>query len=746
MRIHLIAIHYDKSGNTIGFRLLDQDSKDIKDVPYDSALMAVKSRQITIRGIELQQGKLKGSNGSFERYPKLVGGKLVGKSPLIVLNELGDQGYTVSDLKGMIQNYRTKDVITLAKSMGIANGKVVQQEGKEPFISAISGSYERVELPAQKKKVGNRKRQTVSKKVENTPKVEDKKREPATIASDKTNLPDSVKERVEKIKKMTGSVGRRGLGEITRITGRSPEVSKLKEIDPKTGMTIEQKLTQAMLVLRTIRPFYYSILYNLRKVESEEVPTMGVSIKTLYFNSDFVKEQSLPELVFVLIHEVLHVAMSHTTRQMERRHLLWNVACDLFINKVICEEMGIKPGDAPLILNEDYYGVGVKFLEGGLYNQKIDTKNDTPEKIYNEMAQELENLKDQMEQSGEGSGDGSGDGSGNQSSSGESGSEGQDDAGGVEGDEKQDGDGQSKGQEKQDKDGEGQGKDGEGQGKQDKDGEGQGKQDKDGEGQGKDGDKGIEDAEYRGKKVGKIRVVDLVEDEETAQMSDVQKDIASRSILERAVVLQRQIGTFGGEDGGFLERYVEEALAPKVNWMSLLRSKMTKASQTINTYSRPDKRFISRGMILPGPKKLENDTLENVKVCIDTSGSITDQELGVALAQIKQLLDVFKAKAELLYWDTQVRAVYEFEDIKELMDKKPMGGGGTDVNCVFEHFNSGEYKKRRKPQPSIVIIFTDGYFGAVESKHRKYRDTIWVIHNNNNFEPPFGSMAKFKYE
>ena len=46
-------------------------------------------------------------------------------------------------------------------------------------------------------------------------------------------------------------------------------------------------------------------------------------------------------------------------------------------------------------------------------------------------------------------------------------------------------------------------------------------------------------------------------------------------------------------------------------------------------------------MILPGPKKIENDTLENVKICIDTSGSIGPKDLGIALAQIDQLLNTY---------------------------------------------------------------------------------------------------------
>jgi predicted metal-dependent peptidase len=177
----------------------------------------------------------------------------------------------------------------------------------------------------------------------------------------------------------------------------------------------------------------------------------------------------------------------------------------------------------------------------------------------------------------------------------------------------------------------------------------------------------------------------------------------------------------------------------------LLKNKLTLATQTVNTFARPDKRFRSRGMIMPGPKKLDNDALENVKICIDTSGSISPRDLGVALTQIDQLFKKFHADAEVLYWDTRIRAIYPFEDPKELVNKKPMGGGGTDANCIFEYFEENkDYRIGKKKKPSIIIVFTDGCFGDVHKRYSKYKDTIWVINGNYDFTAPFGSKAMFK--
>ena len=245
---------------------------------------------------------------------------------------------------------------------------------------------------------------------------------------------------------------------------------------------------------------------------------------------------------------------------------------------------------------------------------------------------------------------------------------------------------------------------------------------------------------------------DLITDSKSENLSQERAQQIADSVLRRAVVNHKMRGqSFGGETGSFLERYVEEVLAPKVNWKKVLKRKLTALAEKENSFSSPDKRFISRDRILPGPRDAEPGALEGVKICIDTSGSISDEDLGIALAQIKQLLKIYKAKAELLYWDTQVHCGYDFDNtsFKDIIKKKPLGGGGTDANCIFKYFNQcKEYKSGRKQTPSVVIVFTDGYFGDVERKYaKKYKDTIWVICGDTErekFEPPFGVVAELK--
>ena len=142
----LIAIANISNGEkTIGFRLLDTETKQVKNVPIYNITGALKANTIQIDNLILKDRAVSGYNGSIDRLPKIVEGKLVGKSPLIILNTLGNIGYTVSDYKGTIVNVKEADLIKYAKNNGISNGKIVSKDSRE-FISSIEGGYEVVSL------------------------------------------------------------------------------------------------------------------------------------------------------------------------------------------------------------------------------------------------------------------------------------------------------------------------------------------------------------------------------------------------------------------------------------------------------------------------------------------------------------------------------------------------------------------------------------------------------------------------
>lgn len=135
MNIVMIAVH-KRSNKIIGFRFLDTDSRKVQDVTYDSAYNVLSSGKVGIENIKVDGDKIVGSNGALQRYPCLVGNQLVGKSPLIILFELANNRYRVSNYMGEIVDIEESEAIRYINTEGIANGKVVNNS-----ISSISGTY-----------------------------------------------------------------------------------------------------------------------------------------------------------------------------------------------------------------------------------------------------------------------------------------------------------------------------------------------------------------------------------------------------------------------------------------------------------------------------------------------------------------------------------------------------------------------------------------------------------------------------
>lgn len=150
MNITMIGVH--KSGNrVIGFRILDTDSGEIKDVPIDNIKQVLSAGKVEIENLRVEGDRVLGSNGALQRYPSIVNGRLSGKSPLIIISELVDNCYRVTNYMGEIVDIEEQRAIEYAKSEGISNGKIVTSEDGSSHISSIVGSYKQDKLLAGRK-------------------------------------------------------------------------------------------------------------------------------------------------------------------------------------------------------------------------------------------------------------------------------------------------------------------------------------------------------------------------------------------------------------------------------------------------------------------------------------------------------------------------------------------------------------------------------------------------------------------
>jgi len=144
MEIYMVGVH-KKGKDIIGFRMLslEKDNKtEIKDVAYTIVLNTLQAGLAKIHNIKLENNRIKGSNGSLDRYG------IVNKSQsLVILKELHDDrdkfiGYLCSDSLGNTKRLTESEAVTFAEKLGIANGKVMRTNNSEKHISSIEGTYE----------------------------------------------------------------------------------------------------------------------------------------------------------------------------------------------------------------------------------------------------------------------------------------------------------------------------------------------------------------------------------------------------------------------------------------------------------------------------------------------------------------------------------------------------------------------------------------------------------------------------
>lgn len=176
-----------------------------------------------------------------------------------------------------------------------------------------------------------------------------------------------------------------------------------------------------------------------------------------------------------------------------------------------------------------------------------------------------------------------------------------------------------------------------------------------------------------------------------------------------------------------LQRFVDELTTPKVDWKSVLQRFVTETSKNDYTWSRPNKRFIEQGFFLP---TLHSESMGEVVVAIDTSGSITQDVLTAFASEIKAIIgSVRPSCTHVVYCDSAINHVDTFDPNDELHFDMH-GGGGTDFCPPFEYVAEYDIK------PVCLVYLTDGY--GCFPPPADY-PVLWVM--TTSVQPPFGECV-----
>ena len=173
---------------------------------------------------------------------------------------------------------------------------------------------------------------------------------------------------------------------------------------------------------------------------------------------------------------------------------------------------------------------------------------------------------------------------------------------------------------------------------------------------------------------------------------------------ERAIIMGKMAEMAAKQCGNMpagIERMLAESRKTITDWREVLNRFLNEVTAKDYCFSRPNKRFLDRGFVLPS---LYSKTIGKVIVAVDTSGSVDTSELNRLITEVTKILDYINessdtAEIDIIYFDHKVQGHETYTGSEVL---KPKGGGGTCFRTFINYINEQELN------PDLVICLTDG--------------------------------------
>jgi predicted metal-dependent peptidase len=367
----------------------------------------------------------------------------------------------------------------------------------------------------------------------------------------------------------------------------------------------------ARIVAQSRWPYLSTLLFNLKIVESHELPTLAVDEGwRMYYSPEFVMDQTPEALATMVLHEALHCVNQHGPRfraltQPSERHVAWNSAGDVGINHVL-DEAHMPWGDfEPLRFS---------------HLSKFDVKPEmATEKIYFTIVDYINEHPDEFQS--------------------------QSDCGSVVG--------------------------------------------------------------------GKARDYEIARSDSgnpaiKSDQQDVIRDQVAQEILNYARI--KGIGSLPG----FLLRWAEDLLEPKIDWRKAFAGAFRSSLATVlgrrdYVYTRPSRRQSamrtgSHEIILPSMRKPAPPA---IAIVVDTSGSVSIDEIKMFLTEVDGIVKAngISSGVTVIPCDMEVGEIQKLRSRGAITTLRLHGGGGTDMGVGIAAAGL------LRPTPKIIVVFTDGYTG-----------------------------------
>ena len=377
-----------------------------------------------------------------------------------------------------------------------------------------------------------------------------------------------------------------------------------------------RRILLARMAVLTRSGFFGLLLMHMRFALDDSIKTAATDGERIIFGPRFLDSLSDRELAFILMHEIMHVALRHVSRNGDRNDFKFNIACDIVVNSNILQSAGMDLRSITL----DRYGESMHLTPKGDEGFKY-----TAEEVY-----------EMLPPSG-----------------------------------------------------------------------------------------------------GKPKAGAFADDHSRWGASDDEAlDALWDSRIRDAYEAAKSRGKSTGNLPAGIERALKDLLESKTDWRVLLNDFI---QEEVVDYSflPPDRRFADSPFLLPD----FNDTeavVRNILFMIDTSASMTEEEVTQAYSEVKGAIDQFGGKLEgwLGFFDAKVVPPVPFTDENEFRVIRPKGGGGTSFEAIFRYVR----EEMVDMEIASIIILTDGFAPFPEKEATMGIPVLWMI-NNDRVQPPWGKTA-----
>lgn len=205
--------------------------------------------------------------------------------------------------------------------------------------------------------------------------------------------------------------------------------------------------------------------------------------------------------------------------------------------------------------------------------------------------------------------------------------------------------------------------------------------------------------------------------------------IATETQLRQAVMIAKASGE--GRLPASIARVIRELDKGRITWKEILRRFADESIIRDYTWSRPNRRFVGSGLILPGMVTIAPN---HIALVWDTSGSMHEPSLKVLGSESQSILDEEAAeRLTIISCDASVNKVDTYT-AGDIIDLNPVGGGGTDFAPAFR------YIADNLPDVTGILYMTDlqcSSWGVAP-----HVPVLWCVTGGRARDVPFGDVIE----